>query len=315
MPDATLTIDLGGTQIRSAVAADGVLRGRVARPTPAAEGPAVVVDEIVAAVHESLAAADAAQAPTGVGIAAPGPLSGTQGVVFSPPNLHGWTNVPLAALLGERLGLPVTLIKDTNAAAIAESRMGAAKGFSTLIYVTISTGIGGGLILGGKLYEGPDGTAGEVGHVTIDRNGPLCECGNRGCVEAIASGSAIARRATTLVTEGKLILPPGVRPSAEGVFKAALAGNEEAQAIANEVGWALGLALVGLVHLFNPQCIVLGGGMMHAGPLLLDPIRVMLARHAMPIPRESVHLVTATLGDDVGLWGAAMRANDVQGAS
>jgi glucokinase len=314
MLEATLTIDLGGTQIRSAIAAGDALHGRVAHPTPAKDGPAAVVDAIAAAARETLAAVGAAHAPTAVGIAAPGPLSGSKGMVFSPPNLRGWTNVPLAALLSERLGLPVTLIKDTNAAAIAENRMGAAKGFSTLIYVTISTGIGGGLILGGKLYEGPDGTAGEVGHVTIDLNGPICECGNRGCVEAVASGSAIARRATLLVSEGKLRLPPGDIPSAAGVFKAALAGNEQARTITDEVGRALGLALVGLVHLFNPECIVLGGGMVHAGSLLLDPIRVTLERHAMPIPRARVCLVIATLGDDVGLWGAAIHANDVRSA-
>jgi glucokinase len=188
--------------------------------------------------------------------------------------------------------------------------MGAAKGFSTLIYVTISTGIGGGLILGGKLYEGSDGTAGEVGHVTIDRNGPICECGNRGCVEAVASGSAIARRAALLVSEGKLHLPLGEAPSAAGIFRAAQAGDAEARAVTDEVGRALGLSLVGLVHLFNPECIVVGGGMVHAGSMLLDPIRATLARHAMPIPRGRLHLVTATLGDDVGLWGAAMHAND-----
>ena len=188
--------------------------------------------------------------------------------------------------------------------------MGAAKGYSTLIYVTISTGIGGGLILGGKLYEGPSGTAGEVGHVTIDLNGPMCECGNRGCVEAVASGSAIARRAALLASEGKLRLSSGDAPTAAEVFRAAGAGNGAARAITDEVGRALGLAMVGLVHLFNPECIVIGGGMVHAGSILLDPIRATLERHAMPIPRERVRLVTATLGDDVGLWGAALHAND-----
>ncbi len=312
MGEATLTIDLGGTQIRAAIATGDALLGRTAGPTPAEEGPAAVVGAIVAAARETLVKAGVAQGPTAVGIAAPGPLSGSQGVVFSPPNLRGWSNVPLAALLSDKLGLPVALIKDTNAAALAESRLGAARGYGTLIYVTISTGIGGGLILGGKLYEGPDGTAGEVGHVTIELHGPICECGNRGCVEAIASGSAIARRAALLVSEGKLHLLSDDAPTAAGVFKAALAGDPAARAMTDEVGRALGLALVGLVHLFNPECIVVGGGMVHAGPLLLDPIRDTLARHAMPIPRRRVRLVTATLGDDVGLWGAALHANDAR---
>ena len=310
MLPATLTIDLGGTQIRAAAAAGGALYGRVARPTPAEDGPAAVVDALVEAAQEVITKVGAERAPTLVGIAAPGPLSGSMGVVFSPPNLRDWSNVPLAALLHERLGLPVALIKDANAAALAESRMGAAKGFSTLIYVTISTGIGGGLILGGKVYEGPDGTAGEVGHVTVDLNGPICDCGNRGCVEAVASGTAIARRAAELIAQGALRLPAGETPSAAEVFKAARAGEAAARTVTDEVGRALGLAFVGLVHLFNPECIVVGGGMVHAGPLLLDPIRAMLARHAMPIPRGRVRVLSAALGDDVGLWGAALHAED-----
>jgi glucokinase len=306
--ERTLTIDLGGTQIRAAVAAGASLHGRTARPTPAEDGPAAVVDAIAEAARAASAAGGGL--PAVAGIAAPGPLHGSRGVVFSPPNLKGWRDVPLASLLAERLGIPCHLIKDANAAALAESRLGAARGFDPVIYITLSTGIGGGLILGGKLYEGPDGTAGEVGHVTVDVNGPLCNCGNRGCVEAVASGTAIARRATEMVAAGTLRLAPGEEPSAAAVFKAARAGRPEALALTEEIGRALGHAVVGLVHLFNPECIVLGGGMIHAGPLLLDPLRAVPARHAMPIPRARVRVVTAALGDDVGLWGAALHAND-----
>jgi len=308
MGDTTLAIDLGGTQIRVAVAGGGMLRGRVAWPTPAEEGPDAVMAAIAEAARASLALAGVARMPEAVGIAAPGPLHGVKGVVFSPPNLKGWRNVPLTRELEARLGSPVYLIKDANAAAVAEHGMGAGQGADTLIYITVSTGIGGGLILGGRLFEGPDGTAGEVGHVTVDRFGPVCNCGNRGCLEAVASGTAIARMAAERQASGHLRLPPGAVGSAAAVYGAAAAGDPGARAITDEVGGALGLACVGLVHLFNPERIILGGGLTHAGPLLLEPVRAMLERHAMPIPRERARLVTAALGEDVGLWGAALHA-------
>ncbi|HVC79121.1 MAG TPA: ROK family protein [Chloroflexota bacterium] len=314
MGDTTLAIDLGGTQIRVAVAGGGTLRGRVARATPADEGPDAVVTAIEEAARASLALAGLTSMPASVGIAAPGPLHGAKGVVFSPPNLKGWRNVPLTRELETRFGCPVFLIKDANAAAVAEHGMGAGRGADTLVYITVSTGIGGGLILGGRLFEGPDGTAGEVGHVTVDRHGPVCNCGNRGCLEAVASGTAIARLAAAGQAAGKLRLPPGSAVSAETVYAAAAQGNPGARALTEEVGFALGLACVGLVHLFNPERIILGGGLIHAGPLLLDPVRAVLERHAMPIPQSRVRLVTADLGEDVGLWGAALHAQaQVQG--
>jgi glucokinase len=310
MADTTLAIDLGGTQIRAAVADGGTLRGRVARPTPAQEGPGAVVEAIVEAARDSLALAGLAGMPPVVGIAAPGPLHGAEGVVFSPPNLKGWRNVPLSRELEARFGCPVFLIKDANAAAVAEHGMGAGRGVDTLVYITVSTGIGGGLILGGRVFEGHDGTAGEVGHVTIDLNGPICNCGNRGCLEAVASGTAIARLAAERVAAGELRLLPGATISAASVYAAAATGDLAARAITDGVGGALGLACVGLVHLFNPERIILGGGLTHAGPLLLEPVWAMIERHAMPIPRARVRLLTAALGEDVGLWGAALHARD-----
>jgi len=310
MEDATLAIDLGGTQIRAAVATLGSLRGRVARATPAEEGPAAVVEALVGAARESLAQVGLAGTPDAVGIAAPGPLHGAKGIVFSPPNLKGWRDFPLADALEARLGCPVFLIKDANAAAVAEHRMGAGRGVCTLVYITVSTGIGGGLILDKRVFEGPDGTAGEVGHMTIDLNGPLCNCGNRGCVEAIASGTAISRLAMERVSMGELRLPPGAEPTAASVYAAAAAGDPGALALTDGVGHALGLACVGLVHLFNPERIILGGGLTRAGALLLDPVRAMVERHAMPIPRARVRVVTADLGEDVALWGAALHARE-----
>ncbi len=310
MGDATLAIDLGGTQIRAVVATLASLEGRVACATPAEEGPAAVVEAIVGAVRQSLALAGLAGMPEAVGIAAPGPLHGAKGVVFSPPNLKGWRDVPLAGMLAAQFGRPVFLIKDANAAAVAEHRLGAGRGVDTLIYMTVSTGIGGGLILDGRVFEGPDGTAGEVGHMTVDLNGPICNCGNRGCVEAVASGTAIARLAAERVATGELRLPPGAALTAASVYAAAAARDPGARAITDAVGRALGLACVGLVHLFNPERIILGGGLTHAGPLLLEPVRAMLERHAMPIPRARVRVVTAALGEDVSLWGAALHARD-----
>ena len=309
-----IAVDLGGSQIRAAINHDDRLHGRVQRRTPAHEGPSAVVAAIAEAIDEAASQHGVpAGATAAVGIAAPGPLNGRAGIVYSPPNLYGWRDVPLADLLGQRLSLPVHLIKDANAAALAEHRLGAGRGAHTMVYVTLSTGIGGGLIVNGKLFEGPDGTAGEVGHVTVDRYGPVCNCGNVGCVEVVASGTAIARAAAQRMARGEWQLPGVTEPTAADVFAAAQHGDPVAGEIVKAAARAIGLAFTGLVHLFNPERIVVGGGLVHAGSLLLAPLQETLRRHAMPVPRARVQLVLAELGDDVGLWGAALHARDALG--
>jgi glucokinase len=310
LTDPVIAVDLGGTNIRVATFLNGAMQARAQRPTPARDGPRAVAEAITATVQEVLAAGDTTPFATApVGVAAPGPLNGRAGIVYSPPNLYGWRDVPLVALLQTRLARSIYLIKDTNAAALAEHHLGAGQGTHTMLYVTLSTGVGGGLILDGRLFEGPDGTAGEVGHVTVDQHGPRCNCGNIGCVEAVASGTAIARQAQELIAAGDLAPLEGSRvPTAAAVFAAAQRGDSAALALVERAGRALGLAFAGLLHLFNPEAIVIGGGMVQAGDVLLHPLGQTLDQYAMAVPRARVRLLTAALDVDVGLWGAGLYA-------
>jgi glucokinase len=216
--------------------------------------------------------------------------------------------VPLRALLEERLGLPAAVENDANAAALGEAWVGAGRGVADLVYITVSTGVGGGLILGGELYSGVSGTAGEVGHMTVALDGPPCFCGQPGHLEGMASGRAIARAAREAVARGDVStlrrLPPE-EISARTVAEAARAGDAVALAIYERAGTALGAAVASLVNLLNPSLIILGGGVMQAGDLIMAPLRRAARERAFARPLEAVRLVPAALGEDVGLVGAA----------
>ncbi|MGH2349014.1 MAG: ROK family protein, partial [bacterium] len=194
MTSYAIGVDLGGTKILTAVVTgDGRVVARERVPTPQ-EGPDSVVAAVAGTVEAALAAAGLpAHAVAGIGVGAPGPLNPETGMVFEPPNLRGWHDVPFRALLADRLGIRTYLQNDADAAALGEWRFGAGRGVDDLVYITVSTGIGGGIIIGGTLLLGVSGTAGEIGHMTIDVNGPRCVCGNTGCLEVLAAGPAIAR--------------------------------------------------------------------------------------------------------------------------
>jgi glucokinase len=228
-----------------------------------------------------------------------------------PPNLPGWHDVPLAELIREEFGLPTRLENDANAAALAEHRFGAGQGSDHMIYVTVSTGIGGGFILGGKLYAGATGAAAEIGHTTVLASGPLCGCGNRGCLEALAAGSAIAREARERVRRGVPTLiaelscgdPENI--SAKLVAGAADQGDWEANAILDQAMAYLGLGMANLVNLLNPQLLVIGGGLTKMGERLFEPVRRAIDLRSFATAARAVELRQAQLGDDVGLLGAA----------
>jgi glucokinase len=302
-----LGIDLGGTQLRVAVADDrGRLRTVVRHPTEAARGRQHVINRIVATVAEAL---EADGTPTGrvhaLGIGLPGPVDPAAGLVISPANLPGFRNVPLNRILTRATRIPSYLHHDAHLAALGEHRRGAARGASELIYVTVSTGIGAGILLRGELYAGAHGIAGEVGHIVVQRDGPLCTCGNRGCLEAIASGTGIARaaRESSPETPGSA-LHGLLQPQAEDVVRAARAGDELATAILENAGTYLGLAMGTLVNLFNPQLIVLGGSVIKAGQFLLSPMRDSMNASSWKAARRGLRIVRPALGDDVGLIGA-----------
>src|ERR1700716_2236497 len=300
-------IDLGGTQLRVAVADD---RGRrktvVRRPTEAARGRQHVINRIVATVQEALEEdGSSPRSVRALGIGLPGPVDPAAGLVISPGNLPGFRNVPLNRILTRATGIPSYLHHDAHLAALRQHPRGAARGASELIYVTVSTGIGAGLILRGELYAGAHGIAGEVGHIVVQRDGPLCTCGNRGCVEAIASGTGISRAARELApqTPGS-VLHGLAAPGAEDVARAARAGDALAKSILDSAGAYLGIAMGTLVNLFNPQLIVLGGSVLKAGAPLLRPMRQSMNASSWKASRRGLRIVAPALGDDAGLIGA-----------
>lgn len=280
-------IDLGGTQVRVAIAdAEGRIAEVARVATIELDGPAGMV-----AWAREQAGVLAGGAPIEiVGIGVPGPCDPHAGILTNPPNLAGWPpGVPLGTLLREAFGVPVHLENDANLAALSEFRRGAGRGSRNLAYVTWSTGIGSGLILDGKLYSGTNGTAGEIGHMVLDPQGPPCMCGMRGCVEAYASGSSIARRAG--------------RPASE-VFAGAAAGEPGAIAIVEQAALMVGLALLNLANLVDPERIVIGGGITGSWHLIEEALGRPIRDSPFMIPARRPAILKAELGVDVGLVGA-----------
>lgn len=320
--EAVLALDLGGSRIRAAVVtADGRILARNDGRTPSADGPEAVV---TACIDHLRAARDAVGASdpggqgglpriVGAGLCAPGPLDARTGVLVEPPNFGpGFTDIPLGGPVSAALGLPAFLERDTHVAALAEMAFGAARGVENFLYVTVSTGLGGAIVIGGRLYGGSDGVAGELGHQVIDLDGPYCNCGGRGHLEAVCSGTALAKLGTEAARSGAspTLAAALVRRGAAGlegrdVALAAEAGDPAATVIVERSIGAFAAACVGYANVFNPELIVVGGSMaMAMGDGLLDPARRAVASTAFRIPRARLRIVPAALGDDVGLLGA-----------
>lgn len=297
-------VDLGGTSIRAAIATSGTTHGDpVHANTPALAGPAAVLD----AVAEVTKAAAADRKLLGMSIGIPGPLDPTRGVVFAAPHLTGWSNVPARDELQKRLGCPVEIHNDASLAGYAESVAGAGKGATPMLFVTVSTGIGGAIIVGGDVMVGHAGTGGELGHMVIERGGPPCAQGHPGCLEAVASGTAIANQARAAVANGEKTLlskTDQATLSAMDVQAAAEKGDAVAQRIYEHAGEAVGEALGGLINLLSPQVVVVGGGLIHAGPLLFDPLLRAVRKIAFEVPYRRCTISRAGLGTDAGLVGA-----------
>lgn len=295
--DAVLALDLGGTWTRAAVVlpdATLVGRGHTRTPRTAAEIVSTAAGLLRAALYAEAAAASAGGAArvTAIGISAPGPLNPHTGVLIDPPNLdRSLWDFGLGPAIADALGLPAYLERDTQVAALAEGAFGAARGLTDYVYLTVSTGIGGAIVSDGRLLRGPDGLAGELGHMTIDVNGPVCGCGARGHLEALASGTAIAREF-------------GVEDARE-VAAAEERGDERAREVMERARQAFAAAAVSIVDVFNPQRIIVGGGVATGqGDRLLEPARKQIREHAFKHQAARVELVPAALGDDVGLVGA-----------
>ncbi|MFE0462400.1 ROK family protein [Kitasatospora sp. NPDC058965] len=303
-------LDIGGTKIAGALAdPTGTITARAQRPTPAAESG----ESVLAAVGEvlaELAAAPGWERVRSVGIASAGPVDAVAGSV-SPVNIPGWRDFPLVARVRQHpavRGLPVTLLGDGVAMTAAEHWRGAARGFDSALGMVVSTGVGGGLVLGGEVHLGTTGNAGHIGHISVDMDGDPCPCGSRGCVELTASGTAIARRARAAGWR-----PTGDDASAAAVARAARAGDPVALSVFERAARALAAGIAATATLVEIDVVVIGGGVARSGELLLGLVRAALGEYAtLPFAR-GIEVRPAELGDDAGLVGAAAAAVDLLG--
>lgn len=311
-----LGVDLGGTNIVvGAMSADGSRELSVREtPTRAAEGADAVVGRIVALLErvtaETLSATGARrEAILGVGIGSPGPLDRERGLVIFTPNL-GWRDFPLRDRISDAMRLPATLDNDANCATLGEWWRGAAQGGRNVVGLTIGTGIGGGLILDGRLYHGASDVAGELGHTTIDSTGRRCGCGNYGCLEAYASGPAIAERAREALAGGEPSAMPQLvgsdlsRLTAALVYQAAREGDRLALEVVRETARLLGAGVANLLNIFNPDVVVLAGGVTQAGDALFEPMRAEVRRRAFKPAVEACRIVPGALQGKAGVVGA-----------
>jgi glucokinase len=285
-----IAIDLGGTQIRGAlVDAQGNILKRLATATKAMAGPAVVIQQLVEAANEVSRDIDPASI-IGVGVSSPGPLDTEQGIAIGLPTIKDFVNVPLKALLQRQLTHRVHLENDGIAAAIGEWKCGAGQGLQSLVYITVSTGIGGGVIVDGNVMRGRKGMAGHIGHMAIMPDGLPCNCGSIGCWEAYAAGPAFTVRAKA--------------KSASDVFAAAQQGDVTAQQHVDDEAHFLGLGITSLLHLYSPEIVIMGGGLSNAFDQLFPGISNYVSKNAMPAFRD-VPIAKAALGGNSGLIGAA----------
>lgn len=306
MSALAIALDLGGTQARGAlVDAQGSVLRRAHTQTAAASGPEAIVAQLQALV-ESVARDTAPERIRGVGVCSPGPLDTVSGTALGVPTIAGFADLPLRRMLEDRFHLPVQLENDGIAAALGEWRFGAGRGYDNVLYVTVSTGIGAGVITDGRVLRGRRGLAGHAGHMTIVRDGELCSCGNRGCWEAYGSGPAFARRARrrAAVGRGSALNAQADALQAADIFAAAAAGDALACDLVADEADILGVGLASLLHLFSPDVVVIGGGMSAAFAALEPGIRARLDAAAMRAFRD-IDVVPAALGDNSGLIGAA----------
>lgn len=312
MAPPTIGIDVGGTKIAAAVVdSDGTIIARRQLPT-ASEDSGRILGTMVK-VSQELRASAPAVAAVGVGVA--GLVDSAAGMVLGAPNIE-FRNVPVTSALEDRLGLPAVVDNDANVAAFAEALFGAGRGAGDQIMITVGTGIGGGIVIGGALYHGAHGVGAELGHMVMDPDGPVCGCGNRGCWEAVASGTALGRLARERIEGGAgpdlLALAGGDAATITGelVGKAAVEGNAFARDVVASIGRMLGVGLASIVNIFDPEVIVVGGGAAAGtGELLLAPAREAMHAHILGVAwRPPVRVVSAALGNDAGVIGAAALA-------
>ena len=310
MDEYVIGLDLGGTKILSlCVDSDLNVVAQDLRETEADEGLDAVIDRMVASAR----AAAGERNVLAVGISTPGPSKTFEGIVTTPPNLPGWRDVPLAKLISERMNLPAWIENDVNAGALAEHRIGAGRGTKHLVMIAPGTGVGGGLVLDGKLYRGASGGAGEVGHMQLDPRGPRCNCGRYGCLEALASGSALNEQARAIAESepdglvARFAAEENEEPDARILDMAAEQGDESAMAAIMQAGMYFGSGLTNLIDVFNPEVIVVGGSL-RKSKLYYQTALSRAKPEAFPQHAADVRIVEAELGDNAPAIGAAIIA-------
>jgi glucokinase len=309
--DTYIAADIGGTQLRVSVypadSTEPLFQKRI--PTRGKDTP---TERLLGLIGDAWPKEGQVLS---IGAAFPGPLDPFAGVVISAPNIKGWEMLPIRQILRDQFHVPVAIGNDANLAAVAEWRFGAGRGHHNLVYLTISTGIGGGVIIEDQLLLGMRGLAAELGHVTVWPDGPLCSCGLHGHLESVASGTALANYFNEQVGLGRSTsVPADPTPTSKEISKAADAGDALAVEAMGRAGYFVGIGIANYLLTFNPSIVILGGGVSRSGPAFYDPLRKSMMEHILrPEYADNLVLTTAQLGDDVGLLGALVLARTVGG--
>ncbi len=302
-------VDLGGTTVNiGLVTRDGQIIAEKHSPSEVKDGVEPVIDQITTIVQELRKNAGNSILLRAMGIGVAGKIDTKKGLLLEAFNFPNWHNINLAAELTKRISIPVTVENDANTAALGEYFYGAGKGASGMLMVTLGTGVGGGLIIQGKIYRGTNGMAGEFGHTTIQYNGPICRCGRRGCVETFIGANAIIDNVKTKLKSGRSSLLNEINideMTPRHVSEAANKGDKVAIDVFKDVGMYLGIGLANVASLLNIERIIIGGGVAKAGELILRPARETLAKMTLKVPGNTIQVLPSALGEKAGIIGAA----------
>ena len=317
MDRTVIGVDLGGTNLRTAIVnSDGVILDKRKEATQAVDGWMKVVARLIDNIKRQLEiGAQMGSKVFAVGVGAPGVILVDKGVVVKSPNFPDWNNLPLKAELEKALSLPVFIENDANAAALGEKWRGAGQNIRSMIHLTLGTGVGGGIILDNKIWHGADGMAGEIGHMTLIPDGRQCGCGNTGCLEMYASARGIVQSFREELEKQKLHTAEALKEvTSEKVYQAAREGDAVARRVMKDMGRMLGIGIASLINIFNPERVVIGGGVKDAWPLFIGATHEEIMKRAFQVPAERTEIVPSSLGDDAGMVGAAAVALEHQNA-
>lgn len=317
MDRTVIGVDLGGTNLRTAIVnSDGVILDKRKEATQAVDGWMKVVARLIDNIKRQLEiGAQMGSKVFAVGVGAPGVILVDKGVVVKSPNFPDWNNLPLKAELEKALNIPVFIENDANAAALGEKWRGAGQNIRSMIHLTLGTGVGGGIILDNKIWHGADGMAGEIGHMTLIPDGRQCGCGNTGCLEMYASARGIVQSFREELEKQKLHTAEALKEvTSEKVYQAAREGDAVARRVMKDMGRMLGIGIASLINIFNPERVVIGGGVKDAWPLFIGATHEEIMKRAFQVPAERTEIVPSSLGDDAGMVGAAAVALEHQNA-